>query len=94
MKDNYGNEVPSDLVLLPGYESCDDQEIRIIAESDWYEVIDGNGNVWLCCSTEAIGDICDDFVDIYAEGGIVEIMAVNDGLKRWSLLHWLWRCSQ
>ena len=37
-KDQYGEKVPGDLVLLPDIEGLSQEEIDIIDNADWYEV--------------------------------------------------------
>lgn len=38
MLDQYGNAVPADLDILPGYEELIQAERQIVFAADWYEV--------------------------------------------------------
>jgi len=37
MKDQYGNDIPTDLVILPTHESLVDAEIKVVMSANWYE---------------------------------------------------------
>lgn len=84
MIDNYGEEVPTDLVLIPDIEHFDNDEVRLIVDAVWYDVVAGiNENIWLCTSAAQINNLSDDSIDHY-DGPIIEVMRINDVLKRWN----------
>jgi len=86
MKDNYGEQVDElALVLLPDIVDLTDEEIRIIANAKWYDVIFGNEQVLLCADYREIGGLCENGIVgcTNDKNGIVEIMRVNEVLKRW-----------
>jgi len=55
MLDQYGLEVPTDLVLLPNIDLLSAAEIELVDDADWYE-IDGV----LCVSAAQINHLSDD----------------------------------
>ena len=83
MNDQYGNKVPDDLIALErGPDGFSDDEIKIIVNAQWYEVTHSHGQD-LAVSFSAIEGIID---GNYPLGDTpIEIMAVDDCLKRWSI---------
>lgn len=83
MKDNYGEQVPDDLVLIPVIEHLDESKIKMVVNADWYDVIvymgDGETCTVLCVSADAVDFLSEDTLS----GEPVEILRVNDVLKRW-----------
>ncbi len=81
MKDQYGNAVPDDLVLLPSQILSSSEEIETILKAQWYEI-----NGWcLCASFVEIGGLSEDALE---DAGIDEpetIDYVDDCLHRYSL---------
>jgi hypothetical protein len=37
MKDQYGEDIPNDLVLMPSIESLNEEELKIVDNANWYE---------------------------------------------------------
>lgn len=88
IKNNYGEQVDElALVLLPDIIDLTDEEIKIITNAKWYDVIFGNEQILLCADYREIEEMCENgIVDcIRTKNGIAEIMRVNDVLKRWSI---------
>lgn len=88
MLDNYGEQVDEiALVLLPDIIDLTDEEIKIIANAKWYDVIFGNGQFLLCADYREIEGLCENGIVgcISPKNGITEIMRVNEVLKRWSI---------
>jgi hypothetical protein len=95
MFDQYGKEVPQDLVVLPfgaapgedviGFDPVDPEDVEIICAADWYEVEGQEGLI--LASYEAIngfGSIpLDCGIDLQAPG--VQINRIVDRLKQYSL---------
>lgn len=88
MQDNMGNEVPTDLVLMPDIENLSDAELIVVVDAVWYDAMVPTGGgceiALLCVSENAIDSLSCDTIDDY-DGPIHEIMYVNDVLKRWSI---------
>jgi len=61
MTDQYGNEIPNDLVCLPDINHLSDEDIKLVDNADWYEakhddvgevlLVSGSGINWLEEST-------------------------------------------
>lgn len=83
MNDQFGNKVPDDLIALEcGPDRFTDEEIKIIVDATWYEVTHSHGQD-LAVSLSAIEGVID---GCYPLGDTpLEIMAVDDCLKRWSI---------
>lgn len=88
MKDNYGCEIPTDLVLMPDIEYLNDDDLRLVVDAVWYDVFTGlepfDDIPALCISSKEINGLCDDSIDDY-DGPITEVMQINEILKRWSI---------
>jgi hypothetical protein len=95
MKDNYGNDVPDDLVLIPDYKLLTDEQIKQVTNARWYWVIvnleskpepsDPDNGICelLCVSAAEIKDTpCLEEDKVCGE--IEEVILINDVLKRWS----------
>ena len=87
-KDQYGNAVPADLMLLPDFDLLDDTQRMRVTDADWYEA-----NGILLTSAGAFGDLTDiggvndprdADLDVDADGNIVgcPIIKIDDPLKR------------
>jgi len=83
MLDNYGEQVPDDLVLMPDISLLIDADIKLVVNVNWYDVILEDESVWLCISAKAIDYLEES--DPNFEQPIIEIMRINDVLKRWSV---------
>lgn len=86
MKDQYGEQVPDDLVLLPEIEHLDESEIKKVVNADWYKVWTAfEGIPFLMVSAKAIDYLSENnLIDsIGADVRITEMLRVNDVLKRW-----------
>jgi hypothetical protein len=96
MKDQYGQEVPNDLVVLPfGFEPgdgpirgdmVDPEDIDVMCRADWYEVDDGYPIIlvsYLAIQGLSETDPLDCGIDLKAPG--IKINRIADGLKRYSL---------
>ena len=95
MKDQYGQPIPADLVVLPfgaasgegviGFDPVDPEDVEIITAADWYEVAGQEGLI--LASYEAIngfGSIpLDCGIDLTTPG--IQISRIADPLKRYSL---------
>ena len=80
MKDQYENKVPDDLVALScGIDRFDDDELKIIVNARWYEVLYSYGED-LAVSFEEIQGLIDEPLGDTP----IEILLINDVLKRWS----------
>ena len=85
MKDQYGEQVPDDLVLIPDIKHLSEKEIKIVCNVDWYDLIvymgDNETCTILCVSAKAIN-----FLDDYLPSGKpIEVLRINDVLKRWDV---------
>jgi len=85
MKDNYGHDVPTDLVALTsGPDRFTDDELRAIVDATWYEVIHSHGED-LAVSFSEIG--CIEALNPLENplgDTPIEVLRINDVLKRWS----------
>lgn len=82
MKDQYDNDVPSDLVLLPNIEDLTEEGAIVIDIADWYEA-DGI----LMASAKAIHYLSeDDPLDAGVDLSKCEIMFVNGILHRYNII--------
>ncbi len=83
MNDQYGNKVPDDLIALErGLDGFTDEEVTIIVNAQWYEVWHSHGQDLAVSFSETQGIIDGD----YPLGDTpIEILLVNDVLKRWSI---------
>jgi len=83
MNDQYGNKVPDDLIALEcGLDRFDDDEVKIIVDAQWYEVTHSHGQDLAVSFSEIQGIIDSD----YPLGDTpIEIMLIDDCLKRWSI---------
>ena len=80
MKDQYGNDIPKDLVLVPNINNLRNKDIKTVDRAAWYEQ-DGI----LLVSASEIGFLSED--DPMEAGVIPEegkIMYVGSVLHRWS----------
>jgi hypothetical protein len=80
MKDQYGNEVPDDLVLFPSYILSSSEEIETVIKAQWYEV-----NGWCLCAS--FKELCGLSEDSLADAGISKIKTidfVDDCLHRYN----------
>ncbi len=78
MKDQYGNPVPTDLVLLPDFSDLTEQETDLIFRADWYEC-----ERVLMASFKAIGELSeDDPIDAGVDLRCAQVFKVDDCLKR------------
>lgn len=80
VKDQYNNEAPDDLVVLPNPAFLTEDEAGMVMDADWYEV-----NGVLCASARDIGytsehDLLDAGVDV--ESPHLEVLYVASILKR------------
>lgn len=76
MKDQYGNAVPNDLVLLPNYTHLDEERKKVF-EADWYDI---DGIIWV--SAKAIDYLSESDVEDSGINISGEIMYVDHCLKR------------
>lgn len=83
MNDQYENKIPDDLIALEcGLDRFTDDEIEIIVNARWYEVTHSYGQDLAVSFSEIQGIIDGD----YPLGDTpIEILLVNDVLKRWSI---------
>ena len=93
MKDQYGQEIPNDLVVLPfgagpgkdviHFDALEPEEVGIIIKANWYEVVGQEGLI--LASADAIvgwgSDPEDCWLDIEPE---TKINRIADPLKRYS----------
>jgi len=85
MKDNYGHDVPTDLVALTcGPDRFTDDELRAIVDATWYEVIHSHGKD-LAVSFSEVGwiEALNPLENPLGDTPI-EVLWINDVLKRWS----------
>ena len=92
MKDQYGEKVPNDLVVITDINPDDltEKELKRVTKADWYIAGDGTrrfSGYILLASFKAIGDLTefdplDAGIDLKDKG--VEILRVAAPLKRWS----------
>jgi hypothetical protein len=94
MKDQYGQEVPGDLVVLPfgaapeddviGFDPVDPEDVEIITAANWYEVEGREGLI--LASYEAIGGLSElDPLDYgIPDLAGAKINRIADPLKRYS----------
>ncbi|HUW45771.1 MAG TPA: hypothetical protein VMW50_08245 [Dehalococcoidia bacterium] len=82
MQDQYGQNIPDDLVRIPDYTHLIDEEIKLVANADWYEVFLADDRTLLCVSARAIDYLSEE--GDFSHCCIAEILRVNDVLKRWS----------
>lgn len=81
MLDNYGEQVPDDLVALTcGIDRFDDKELKIIINARWYEVWHKWGQNLAVSFDEVAGLIDEPLGDTP-----IEVLRVNEVLKRWSI---------
>lgn len=81
-KDQYQNDVPDDLVLIPALFQLSEPGQKKVLEVDWYDVtVDMVDDVYdvLAVSADAINPIKSKPIS----GEIIEVLYVNDVLKRW-----------
>ena len=93
MIDQYGQPVPP-LSLLPLYDGLVDAEIKRVVNATWYDVLisqdpDSEPTTYLMAPTKDIavlqyGVLWDGKVNEDLGGEIIEILRINDVLKRWS----------
>jgi len=85
MDDQYGNKIPDDLVLIPNIRHLTEIGVKKVCNVDWYDVIVDMGDneqcTLLCVSAKAILHLSDDV----PFGEVIEVLAVNDVLKRWDV---------
>ena len=83
MKDQYGEQVPNDLMQLAcGPDRFDDDELEIIINASWYEITHSHG-VDLAVSFSEIEGVLD---GNYPLGDTpIEVLRIDDILKRWSI---------
>mgnify|MGYP001151620022 CR=1 FL=1 len=86
--DQYGEPVPSDLVLLPSPGILSEEGVKKVEGAEWYEAEHEqfkNGG-FLLASAEALGDLSED--DLHSATGVREETClwhrVAHCLKRWS----------
>jgi len=87
MLDQYGNEIPTDLVSMPDINFLSDEGIKIVANADWYDIYTGENygfDAWLCVSAKAIDYLSEENIEDCLDRPIKEVLIVNDVLKRWS----------
>lgn len=79
-KDQYGDEVPDDLVLIPDLIDLSDEEDNLVWNAKWYDVYvaDGDDVPYLTVSAKVINYLSESEV----EETVIEILLVNDVLKR------------
>jgi len=53
--DQYGDQVPNDLVLLPDYDDLDDEEVKTVLTANWYQPEGRHG--CLMASARDLGDL-------------------------------------
>lgn len=83
MKDQYENEIPGDLVLLPDLEWAAEsnlEEVELVIKARWYEV---NGYA-LCASAEEIEHLSDATFEDATGETVVSIDYMVDCLHRYS----------
>lgn len=81
MKDNYGEQVPDDLVALTcGIDRFTDAELKVICNARWYEVC----HVWGDDLAISFAEI-DGLVDEPLGDTPIEVLRINEVLKRWSI---------
>ncbi len=84
MKDNYGYEVPTDLIALTsGLDGFTDDEIRLIVDAVWYEVIHSHGVDLAISFTEAGCIEALNPLENPLGDTPIEVLRINDVLKRW-----------
>lgn len=86
--DQYDKNIPTDLVLLPNIEMLTNDEIKLVVNATWYNVMCMyDGVEFLCCSAKAIDSISDESFDEYLDSidQITEVLRVSDVLKQWSI---------
>lgn len=83
MNDQFGNKIPDDLIALErGPDGFSEKEIKIIVDARWYEVTHSRGQDLVVSFSEIDGIIDGN----YPLGDTpIEIMLVDDCLKRWSI---------
>lgn len=78
MKDQFGNEVPDDLVVIDSGQYADERAVEIIMACDWYEC---NGYIMASASKLDEALYCQpEDCDLELKEPIYRIA---DGLKRW-----------
>lgn len=86
MLDNYGQEVPTDLVSLThGPDAFTDAEVKAIVNARWYDVVHSHGED-LAVSFYEVG--CLELLEPISNplgDTPIEVMQVNEVLKRWSV---------
>jgi hypothetical protein len=60
MKDQYDNDIPDDLVILPGFELLDADEVKKIDQAAWYEAEHPQIGRVLLASAVAIDNLSED----------------------------------
>ncbi len=85
LKDQYGNNIPRNLVLLDSYDMPDPYDIQtVLNDVDWYEA---NGIILVSYEqlrNHGIPDLETDPLDIDINVNTAKIVKIDDCLKRWS----------
>lgn len=81
-KDQYGNPIPDDLVVLSGENPADltDHALRLIANADWYEA----SSVMLVPASQVENFLEAEPVDAGVDLAQVTVSKIADFLKRWN----------
>jgi len=80
LKDQYGDDIPNDLVLMPDMEFLDETDLEMIDNADWYEA-----HGILMVPASAINFLSeDDPVDADINLETDEVWKIDNVLHRWS----------
>lgn len=83
MTDQYGNKVPSDLVLLPTSELLEDNDIEVVLKAPWYKVNYAPNHYCTAASFKAIDELSeDDAMGLIKTDTVVEL--IDTVLHRYS----------
>jgi hypothetical protein len=80
--DQYDDTIPDDLVVLSGENPADMTKdfLKLVKDADWYEA-----NGVLLVSAQAVGGFLEvDPVDCGIDLAAVEVLRIDNVLKRWS----------